>query len=123
LGSCSEHGVFYAQECGWDERFEAQVARIIADFADHFDARREWIAERNDEPIGCVFLARNSESPENVAQLRALLVEPAARGYGVGRRLMEECTLFARLVDAARHLVSAKFCQTPWSDRLWNSLF
>lgn len=68
------------------------MARIVADFVDHFDARREWIAERNDEPVGCV------------AQLRVLLVGPAARGYGIGRRLVTECTLFARLVGAARHL-------------------
>lgn len=90
------HGYRYAAEYGWDIEFEALVARIVADFADRRDARREaaWIAELDGERVGCVFCTAAESA--NTAQLRLLLVEPAARGAGVGTRLVDECLRFAR---------------------------
>ncbi len=111
------HGELYWQEYAWDERFEALVADITARFVQDFDQHRErcWIAEHDGERLGCVFLVKGSDETE--ARLRLLLVEPRARGLGLGKRLVEECVAFARsagyrkmslwtnsVLDAARHI-------------------
>ena len=89
------HGALYAQEYGWDETFEGMVADIARRFLQRHDPARErcWIAERNRENVGCVFLVAHSAT---VAKLRLLLVEPAARGLGIGTRLVDECVRFAQ---------------------------
>ena len=110
------HAKLYAEEYGWTEPFEGLCAQIVADFVNNYDAKRDrcWIAERDGENVGSVMLVK--ESP-GVARLRLLLVDPKARGLGLGARLAQECIRFAReagyskivlwthnVLEAARHI-------------------
>jgi GNAT superfamily N-acetyltransferase len=89
------HGELYADEFGWDTTFEALVARIVAEYAagDDPDRQAAWIAEAGGRRVGCVFCV---PVDAETAQLRILLVDPAARGAGLGGRLVDECLRFAR---------------------------
>src|SRR5436190_24372301 len=91
----SANATIYAKEYGWDLTYEALVARITADFIENFDAKRErcWIAELDGERVGSVFVVRKSDQ---IAKLRLLILDPKARGRGLGRRLVEECLRFAK---------------------------
>src|SRR5262249_13683539 len=123
------HGELYAREYRWNEDFEALVAQITAEFIQNLDPERErcWIAERDGRSIGSVFLVAKTK---RIAKLRLLLVEPEARGIGLGRRLVEECIDFARRagyrklalwtqsnLDAARHIYAAAGFTLAGSER------
>lgn len=97
------HGVLYEREYGWNAEFEALVAEIVARFVRELDPERErcWIAEREGRNMGCVFLVRHP-SRDGVARLRLLLVDPEARGLGIGTRLVRECERYARRVGYRR---------------------
>jgi len=114
------HGETYAREYGWNGNFETMVARIVADFAESHDAAREagWIAELDGRRVGCVFCVA---ADETTAQLRILLVDPAARGHRLGGQLVDTCISFARdagyermrlwtnhPLEAARHIYLAR---------------
>src|SRR5215469_15024216 len=108
--------ILYAEEYGWDGTYEALAAEIVAQFIKNYDPKRErcWIAEKDGERVGAVFVAKASDE---IAKLRLLHVEPEARGLGIGKRLVDECVRFARqagyqkmtlwtqsILHAARHL-------------------
>ncbi len=114
----ARHATLYAEEYGWGENFEGLCAQIVADFVAKHDPARErcWIAEMNGENVGSVFLVKDTDE---VARIRLLLVDPVARGHGVGMRLTEECLRFAKacgyhsitlwthsVLTAARHIYS-----------------
>ena len=115
------HGRLYTDEYGWNQEFEALVATLFAGFATSHDPAREriWVAELDGVRVGCVFVVRNADDP-GIAQLRCLLVDPAGRGRGIGRRLVERCIGFSRdagyrgmmlwtndVLVAARHIYEA----------------
>ena len=114
----ARHATLYAEEYGWGENFEGLCAQIVADFVAKHDPARErcWIAEMDGENVGSVFLVKDTDE---VARMRLLLVDPVARGHGVGMRLTEECLRFAKacgyhsitlwthsVLTAARHIYS-----------------
>jgi DNA-binding MarR family transcriptional regulator/GNAT superfamily N-acetyltransferase len=94
------HAVLYREEYDWRDKFEGVCARIVADFIEHFDPKLEkcWIAEMAGQRVGCVMLVKDDPKAKkaDVSRVRLLLLEPQARGQGLGRRLVEECVSFSR---------------------------
>lgn len=101
----ARQAIVYAEEYGWNDQYEALVGKVTADFIENFEAGKEfcWVAERNGQMLGSIFLVRHRERP-GVARLRLLYVESAARGLGVGKKLVAECTRFAR--EAGYHTIT-----------------
>jgi DNA-binding MarR family transcriptional regulator/N-acetylglutamate synthase-like GNAT family acetyltransferase len=97
------HGQLYAEEFGWNAEFEALVATLFARFATQHQEGSEqfWVAEIDNQRAGCVFVVRSEKDPR-AAQLRCLLVDPAARGLGIGRRLVDKCITFAKAAGYRR---------------------
>ncbi len=106
-----QHGEVYAREYGWSEQFEALVADIAAQFVRKFQPEWErcWIAEREGERLGAVFVVRKSRT---VAQLRMLILAPSARGLGLGARLTDECISFARAKGYKKMVLWTNSCLT-----------
>lgn len=104
-----QHGEIYAREYGWNSEFEALVADIVANYLRRHQAQWErcWIAERGGEKVGAVFLVRKSKT---IAQLRMLILAPAARGLGLGARLTDECIAFARNKDYKKIVLWTNSC-------------
>ena len=128
----TRHAELYAEEYGWGDNFEGLCAQIVADFANKHDPRceRGWIAEMDGQNVGCAFLVKDSEK---IARLRLLLVDPLARGRGLGTRLTEECISFARqcgyeritlwthkVLTKARHIYEQAGFQLASSERKRN---
>lgn len=114
------HGVLYHQEYGFDQSFEALVARIAADFLDNFNPRHDCsrIAERDGAIVGSAFVVRKEDG---IAKLRLVLVEPGMRGTGLGRRLVEDCMAFARTAGYRRMTLWTQDILIP-ARRLYKSL-
>jgi DNA-binding MarR family transcriptional regulator/GNAT superfamily N-acetyltransferase len=128
----ARHAELYAHEYGWGDNFEGTCVQIVADFANKHDpnCERGWIAEMDGENVGSVFLVKDSEK---IARLRLLLVDPVARGRGLGTRLTEECISFARqcgyeritlwthkVLTTARHIYEQAGFQLASSERKHN---
>lgn len=108
------HGIVYSEQYGWDMRFEAYVARIMADFIENYNEAtdRSWIAEKDGEFLGCVLVCKDGEL-QDTARLRLLMVEPGARGMGLGTKLTKACVDFAREKGYRRMVLSTQSLLAP----------
>ena len=108
------HGILYFEQYGWNERFEALVSKITAEFIENYNPARErcWIAEYDGKFSGCAMVVQ-SEQPSMTAKLRLLLVEPSARGLGLGTRLLQECIRFAAEAGYQRIVLWTQSVLTP----------